>query len=326
MKHHARLPRTDELEALLGQALTEGLWPVTVIERKANLYESTFRSEEVTCRIEAGVTDGHAAAPVVRLFGKYAGPGRPATGRGLAFEAYAHRAVAAPSGLTVARRLAAHHDDVDGGEWLIYEFVDGLRINQTPWPQCLEAAATWIGQFHARWEGSLADPALSGLPRFDEMYYGAALDRAFRRLELRRPRFPEAAGWILDRREIITQLIKGRLLSGPQTVIHGEFYPGNIILAEGRVCPVDWESAAVAAGAIDIAMLTARWGSESVDLATSAYAAARNGTADPELNDRIAAARLFTELNHPDDRPTQGAAQPRYLTEARAAAATLGLD
>ena len=49
------------------------------------------------------------------------------------------------------------------------------------------------------------------------------------------------------------------LLSLPKTVIHGEFYASNVLVAEGsegtRVAPVDWELAAAAPGAIDIAAL-----------------------------------------------------------------------
>ena len=45
----------------------------------------------------------------------------------------------------------------------------------------------------------------------------------------------------------------------PRTVIHGEFYASNVLVAEGpagtRVAPVDWELAAVAPGAVDLAAL-----------------------------------------------------------------------
>ena len=50
-----------------------------------------------------------------------------------------------------------------------------------------------------------------------------------------------------------------QLLAAPRTMIHGEFYPGNILYEKGRICPVDWESAAIAAGELDLAALTEGW-------------------------------------------------------------------
>jgi aminoglycoside phosphotransferase (APT) family kinase protein len=46
----------------------------------------------------------------------------------------------------------------------------------------------------------------------------------------------------------------------PLTVIHGEFYASNVLIDDGidgiRVCPVDWERAAIGPALIDLAALT----------------------------------------------------------------------
>ena len=51
-----------------------------------------------------------------------------------------------------------------------------------------------------------------------------------------------------------------RLVRLPSTLIHGEFYASNIVVQETtercRICPVDWETAAVGPGLIDLAALT----------------------------------------------------------------------
>jgi len=52
------------------------------------------------------------------------------------------------------------------------------------------------------------------------------------------------------------------LTNSPSTVIHGEYYPKNILFRRGRVYPVDWESAAIADGLIDLAVLTEGWGED----------------------------------------------------------------
>ncbi len=51
-----------------------------------------------------------------------------------------------------------------------------------------------------------------------------------------------------------------RLSTLPRTLVHGEFYPSNVVLrnsaAAGRICPLDWELAAAAPGLMDLAALT----------------------------------------------------------------------
>ena len=51
------------------------------------------------------------------------------------------------------------------------------------------------------------------------------------------------------------------MLELPTTLIHGEFYASNIVINDSenppRVCPIDWERAAIGPGLIDLAALTA---------------------------------------------------------------------
>ncbi len=67
-----------------------------------------------------------------------------------------------------------------------------------------------------------------------------------------------------------------RLAALPVTVIHGEFYASNVLIDENpghlRVCPVDWEMAAVGPGKIDLAGLTSgNWTREQKDAMALAY-------------------------------------------------------
>ena len=82
------------------------------------------------------------------------------------------------------------------------------------------------------------------------------MDRA-REFAATPPRSSDAASleWLAERYEPVIEA----LLSMPRTVIHGEFYASNVLVAEGpdgtRVAPVDWELAAAAPGAVDLAAL-----------------------------------------------------------------------
>ena len=67
-----------------------------------------------------------------------------------------------------------------------------------------------------------------------------------------------------------------RLITLPRTLIHGEFYASNILVHKAgdtlRVCPVDWEMAALGPGLIDLAALTAgKWTDPERDALALAY-------------------------------------------------------
>jgi aminoglycoside phosphotransferase (APT) family kinase protein len=80
-------------------------------------------------------------------------------------------------------------------------------------------------------------------------------------------------------------------LNLPKTVIHGEFYASNVLVAGEasvpRVCPVDWELAASGPGLIDLAALVSGgWAEEDREAIVSAYRSAAGTVAfSPEQLD-----------------------------------------
>jgi len=71
------------------------------------------------------------------------------------------------------------------------------------------------------------------------------------------------------------------------TFLHGEFYASNVLVHEPahggredlRVCPIDWEMAAVGPGLIDLAALTAGgWTADEKEALALAYRAALEHT------------------------------------------------
>ena len=68
--------------------------------------------------------------------------------------------------------------------------------------------------------------------------------------------------------------LSDRLLEHP-VVIHSEFYPGNLAQVNDQVVIVDWESATIAAGEIDVATLVLGWNEEMSRLCQREYLEAR---------------------------------------------------
>jgi aminoglycoside phosphotransferase (APT) family kinase protein len=87
------------------------------------------------------------------------------------------------------------------------------------------------------------------------------------------------------------------LLASPATVIHGEFYPQNVLVHAGSPHPVDWESAAVAAGEIDLASLTDRWPKDTRSACERAYRQARWPSGTPaHFLKALEVARIYIQL------------------------------
>ena len=118
------------------------------------------------------------------------------------------------------------------------------------------------------------------------------------------------------------------LLTAPRTLIHGEYTPHNVLFRDGSIYPVDWESAAIAAGAIDLAGLTDRWPADVVRACEFEYERARWPDGAPaQFNQELAAARLYWQSRWLGQRPdwtTDEECLWRF-DELRSAAETMGL-
>src|SRR5438477_579076 len=75
------------------------------------------------------------------------------------------------------------------------------------------------------------------------------------------------------------EAIVRRLSQLPRTIIHGEFYPSNILVTGSEqapaIHPVDWEMSALAPGLMDLAALSAGWAEAEREALAATYWAAR---------------------------------------------------
>jgi hypothetical protein len=160
--------------------------------------------------------------------------------------------------------------------WLLLEKVPGLELyymGLETWRQTASWLATFHGQFQAEraWLASEAD-----LVHYSAEFYHLWMRRARAFLHQRDPHPPAAALEELDRLARRYEDVVERLLELPKTFIHGEFYASNVLVQqiEGglRVCPVDWEMAAVGPGLIDLAALIAgSWTADEKEAMAMAY-------------------------------------------------------
>ena len=266
--------------------------PVEIVDRSPEPYASTFPIEIVTCR----VGDGDR----LTLLCKYARAERPhlpawhvAHGHrhGVGYDALVYRHVLEPL-RTTTPRLWGMSEGARERDWLAIEYLDGCMHVKSA-PQSLETAAAWIGRFHARNESRASESALQFVNTYTEDYY-----RGWAR---RTRAYAGKHGRDCARIEAVCDALEHAieaLLDTSPTVIHGECYPANVLWRQGTVHPVDWESAAGAAGEIDLAALTEQWPAEDAERCERAYVAARwpDRGADAAFARRLSAARSYMLL------------------------------
>ena len=316
---------TARLTAALNGDCASG--PVTVLNRKLPRFMSTFPNEIVTCRLPGGRKR--------RLFMKYEGDrGHNSYGHrgGVTYEAEVYRRLLASLPGFRPRCVGSYTDPSSGDGWLMLEYVYGsvrvsdIRFRQsTRQPRLMAESARWIGRFHAAQEARVLDPALSFLKHYDAEYYRGWAARAFEFAAPLDRRFP----WLAGLRECGDAWF-APLLTAPATVMHGEFYAKTILARGQTLFMLDWESAAVAAGEIDLAALTegTHWLASIVRQCERDYRQARWPEGAPaDFRRRLDAAQIYLHFRWLGERPDWTVREKslwRY-SHLRATARRLGL-
>jgi len=176
------------------------------------------------------------------------------------------------------RHYGSAIDPARGRHWLFIEWVDGRELFQVGDRRLWEAVAAWLGTMHRQLGEDLDRHRSDGrLLEHDRAYYRRWIERA--------RRFAHAPGQPAPRARSIDSLAARwepaieELVAMPKTVIHGELYASNVLVAGDaaapRVCPVDWELAAAAPGLLDLAALASGgWSDDDREALASAYGAA----------------------------------------------------
>jgi aminoglycoside phosphotransferase (APT) family kinase protein len=187
-------------------------------------------------------------------------------------------------------------DSVTGQTTLLIDYVEDATRLDFAEPAALLDAARWIGEFHR-----LNEPRVTALAgcvyRYDSSYY---LGWAQRALEFSRDANRPWLAALAARFETLA----GELLSSSSTVIHGEYYPKNILVRGCEIAPIDWESAAIAAGEIDLASLVEGWDDGDTRACMTEYNRARWPHGAPaEFERRLAIAGMYWAFRWLGDPP-----------------------
>jgi Phosphotransferase enzyme family len=226
---------------------------VAHLSRSPSRSATSYSSEVVSARL----ADGTELRFFLKDYGSSRRP-RPAAARRRERELGVYRQLIGDGELGTARYCGAVWDDGAALHWLLLELVAGTELRQMELRFWIDAAR-WLGRLQGRFAGA---PALAGamplLERHDARFFAAKAESARRSVS----RYPPALGRrlerILERYEPSIDLIAGQ----EQALVHGHYEAANILVGGGgrsggpvRICPVDWELAALGSRFFDLASL-----------------------------------------------------------------------
>ena len=262
----------EALEPILAEA---GVAGPRLIRRSASEYRTSFPLEELELTLSDG-TDLRLACKRLEwdALTAEARLAKPEFLHNPRREPAVYATLLAPAALGAPRFYGSLAEPEAGRHWLFVEWVEGRELYQVGERELWEAAAAWLGTMHRRLAEQLDRGHGAHLLDYDPAYCRRWIDRArsFAAAPGQPPARLRSIEWLAPRYEAASE----ELLALPRTVIHGEFYASNVLVAgdltEPRVAPVDWELAASAPGVVDLAALVSGgWSDEDREAIAVAY-------------------------------------------------------
>jgi hypothetical protein len=267
------------------------------IQRKRSDYSSSYHSDIITVQLNTGEK--------LELFLKNFGLTRflkDGAKQRRDRERDVYQVLLAGTDLGTAKYYGSVWDESRGTFWLLLEFVNGTEVRFCEVEYWI-AAAGWLGQLQAYFtQHPDLLRACDFLIRHDADFFRLKARLALSEVSQISIPLAGRVASILDRYDWIVDV----MASQPRTLVHGHFRPCNIIVDVNadpvRICPVDWEQAAIGSALYDLALISDGFESPVLDLFLEAYRqeALEHGVAVPdrdELRRVVACFRLFMVIN-----------------------------
>lgn len=278
-------PDTKKLNPQLERILNKVYSPehmMELVKRKPFDYRSTSPVEIISCRL----SDGQA----ISLFCKYSGSHTQYSyghRGGVEYETKVYKNILHKIPLSSAHFYGICKKK-NKETCLVIEYLKGSKLlKDAHAPQYFGKAAAWIGNLHKMYE---SNPP-KGIKIYDTAYYMFWLKGVESLLEIlkkKHPWLPAVCSYFRENMHLLSETT--------QTFIHGEYYTKNILVKKGVIYPIDWESAAIGPGEIDLASLIEDWDEERKDIALKNYIQARwpdGNFSESDFEKRLLLVRIY---------------------------------
>jgi aminoglycoside phosphotransferase (APT) family kinase protein len=234
--------------------------PGAIVTRRPFAYATSHRLEEIEVRGARGAPQylvakhlgRHAMTEAARI-------AKPAAMHCAGREVAVYRHVLAGADIGTPNLVAGWADGDDAGDGvLVLERVDGTPLAEIGDFAVWQAVARWLARMHATFSAvpriTASDRGpLSSLLRYDRDLLTTAGRRGLERASEQRLGEPEMLVALAARHEYALRALE----SASPTLVHGDFYPANIIVSGDRIAVVDWELTGTGPAVLDLAALGA---------------------------------------------------------------------
>jgi hypothetical protein len=283
---------TAELQNLLQAYLEEhGGGCVVEIVRRPSEYRSSYELDEIDVQLDDGRSlqliwkeTGRTSLSVKAIDAKPEFLLEPSR------EIEVYRRVLPPHDLGTAACYGSVADCKRDCYGILLERVSGLNLAFVGEIEIWQAAARWLARLHDRFARSTEQAApTTHLLMHDRQLFAAWIDRAVRFCRLAEI---DSRALEVRRLERLGEQYDGvlaRLAELPQSLIHGEFFPSNVLVDDResppRICPIDWELAGIGPRWLDLAALMAgNWRDDERESMQRAYYEACDSRGRPAID------------------------------------------
>jgi hypothetical protein len=223
---------------------------IVAIEQKRSLFSSFYAADVITVRL----TCGKQIKIFLKNFGSFH-HAKDAMQARREREVIVYRDVLAGSDLGTPRYYGSVWDESQRRFWLLLEFVEGLPMSHLEFEDWIPPAG-WLGRMYGyfskhpeRWQNC------DVLVRHDDAFFNNIANEALRTVSAYSRDLGKRLEPIVGRYDKVV----GVMTSQPKTLVHGTYRPPQIIIDKSRepmrICPVDFEKAAVGASLYDLTFI-----------------------------------------------------------------------
>ena len=258
---------TDVIVDEIIDAVVDEIAPGATVTRRPFVYATSFRLEEIEIN--------RAGGPNRRLVAKHLGRqamsdaarlAKPSASHCAGRELAVYRYILASADLGTPELIGGWVSDDNDDGVMVLEQVAGTPLSEIGDFAVWTAAARWLARMHAKFANAplmlTAGPGPgpgASLVRYDHEVLAAAGRRGLARAAEQALGSAEVCVALGARHEYALRA----LASASPTLVHGDFYPSNIVVADDRIAVVDWELAGTGPAVLDLAALAAGgWSSE----------------------------------------------------------------
>jgi hypothetical protein len=261
--------RTSEALGMLPTMLTRRLGRdcrVRALDHRPSECRSSFAIEEIDVLLEGG--------ELLRLVLKSVGPRGLLPGARMSKPLFLHdplreiefhqHVLSGRPELGTAVLYSSVVEPAQDRYWLLFERVFGSTLEGTANLDRWRAVARWLARLHVNLAPLASEalaPGTARLLRYGPDFLRMWIARAVATVRIQHPVVPRELILGIERLAGRYDGVIDRLMSMPQRIIHGEFYPSNILVnldsPHPRIAVLDWEMVAVGPPMMDLAALLA---------------------------------------------------------------------